>query len=98
MRYGGIDFGNGFTKVCFDDHTECFPSLVAKSYNTKWGQGEISVGYDAARDAQNIGSCSITHHTWNSNTQRRISSFSKKGSRANCYIGSRIFSMCRITI
>ena len=55
MKYGGIDFGNGYTKVCFDDYHECFPSLVAKSHSNKWGAGEISVGHDAARDAQNIG-------------------------------------------
>lgn len=55
MKYGGIDFGNGYTKVCFDDHQECFPSLVAKSHSNKWGSGETSVGFDAARDAQNIG-------------------------------------------
>lgn len=55
MKYGGIDVGNGYTKVCFDDYQNCFPSLVAKSHSTKWCPREISVGFDAARDAQNIG-------------------------------------------
>ena len=55
MNYGGFDFGNGHTKVSFNGKMYSFPSLVAKSHSNKWGKGEISVGYDAARDAQNIG-------------------------------------------
>lgn len=55
MKYAGIDFGNGYTKVCFEGKNYCFPSLVAKSHSNKWSKGETSVGYDAASDAQNIG-------------------------------------------
>jgi len=58
MKHVGIDFGNGNTKVCFDDKKIGFPSLVAKSPSTKWNTEKISVGDDAARDAQNIG-CEI---------------------------------------
>lgn len=55
MKYAGIDFGNGYTKISFDGNQYRFPSLVAKSHSNKWGKRTISVGDEAARDAQNIG-------------------------------------------
>ena len=37
MKYGGIDFDNGYTKVCFDDHQGYFPSLVAFDFMQSTG-------------------------------------------------------------